>query len=282
VNVANNSDNFGEYDVSLITDRYKIGNGDTIEIQLDTGVIPEVDINVERKGIYQIWHNDVSLSLNIVSPSGKSVTPRTEDLPDHQFGGTTLGAYFYFAAFEIGKYKMTFTTGASVVNLRCEYFKSKTILSGNSISDGIEPGSSEILNPEYEKFVYELNIDLLNYYIYSCNFDFNDPGSSDRRIFYETASACTSIALSTGDNLVYTPLGGSKIYIVIDTPDYFTWASPGVAESGVPKFSLEFNEIKSDRMRDGDSEMIVVTQEDFAVGKFFRTRNHHLTKSMLC
>ena len=272
VNVANNSDKFGEYDVSLITDRYKIGNGDSIEIQLNTGVIPEVDILVERKGIYQIWHNDVGLALNIISPSGKSVTPRTEDLPDHQFGGTTLGAYFYFAAFEIGKYKMTFTTGASVVNLRCEYFKTKVIRSGSSISDGVMPGSSEILNPEYQKFVYELDIDLQNYYVYSCNFDFNDPGATDRRIFYETASACTSTALNTGDDLVFSPAGGSKVYIVIDVPNYFTWASPGAAESGVPKFSLEFNEIKSDRVSFGDSEMIVVTQEDFAVGRFIRTR----------
>jgi hypothetical protein len=272
VNVANNSAKFGEYDVDLITDRYKIGNGDSIEIQLDSGVIPEVDIIVERQGIYQIWHNDVGLTLTIISPSGKSVSARQAQLPDHQFGGTTLGRYFYFAAFEIGKYKMTFTTGASTVNLRCEYFKSKTIRSGASISDGIEPGSSEILNPEYQKYVYEMNIDLLNYYVYSLNFDFNDPGVNDRRIFYETASASSTTALNTGDNQLYSPLGGSKIYIVIDTPDYFTWASPGVAESGVPKFTLEFNEIKSDRVDFGETEMIVVSQQDYVVSRFIKTR----------
>ncbi|MBN2156690.1 MAG: hypothetical protein JW776_11675 [Candidatus Lokiarchaeota archaeon] len=274
VNVANNSDKFGDYKVSLVVDRYKLGEGDSIEIQMDSGLIPEVDITATRTGIHQIWYNDVALTPTIISPSGKYVNIIQTQLPNNRFiGGSTLGRYFYFAAFEIGKYTMTFTTGASFVTLRCEYFKSQTIRSGSTIHDGVLPGSSEILNPEYQKYVYEMNIDLLNYYVYSLDFEFNDPGGSNRRIFYESANSFTHTGLSTGYNNIYNPLGGSNIYIVIDTPNYFTWASPGVAESNIPKFSLEFSEIKSDRIDLDDSELVIVTLQEQAVGKFVRTRN---------
>jgi len=272
VNVANNSNKFGDYDVSLAVDRYKLGEGDSIEIQMDTGLTPEIDISLTRTGIYQIWYNEV-LTPTILSPSGKLVNVVQTQLPNNRFiGGSTLGRYLYFAAFEIGKYKMTFTTGASFITLRCEYFKSQTIRSGTTIHDGVLPGSSEILNPEYQKYVYEMNVDLLNYYVYSLDFEFNDPLAANRRIFYETVNSFSHTGISTGYNNIYRPLGGSKVFVVIDTPNYFTWASAGVAESNVPRFSLEFSEINSEKVDFGDSELVVVSLQEQAVGKYVKTR----------
>jgi hypothetical protein len=271
VNVANNSNKFGEYKVALLTDRHKIGNGDSIEVQITTGLVPEVDINIERHGIYQIWYSE-AITPTILSPSGKMVNVVQTQLPNSKLiGGSTLGRYLYFAAFEIGKYKMTFTTGASSVNLRCEYFKSKTIR-GNAVSDGVEPGSSEILNPEYHKFVYDMNINLEDYYVYSLDFDFNDPGAANRRIFYETASSSTSATLGVGTNLILSPGGGSKVFIVIDTPNYFTWASAGVAESNVPKFTMKFEEQSSKKADLGETEMLVVSPQDYVIGKYVNVR----------
>ena len=70
-----------------------------------------------------------------------------------------MGQYFYFGAFEQGYYQIYLYTSNSYIRARCEYHAPTSIAFGSGYSEGVEPGSSDYLNPEYTMDIYSFPID---------------------------------------------------------------------------------------------------------------------------
>jgi hypothetical protein len=259
VNAKNNSLDFGEYDLSLVTEKYGLSDGNSVEFFV-TEVLSEIDVKVEKVGIYQIWINDITLwTIDIISPSGKMVTPEGGELPDTSIIGDSMGKYFYFAAFEQGYYQIYLDTPNSYIRARCEYHAPKSIAFGSGYSEGVEPGSSEYLNPEYTMDIYSFPIDYKNYYKYFLEIEYGNPIV---KIFYENREEYQSFNMVEGTSKIFNPKGSGRAYIVFDNPGYFSWVSDGVTRPNPMKYTFKFDVIIPRIHEPGSSELVSVKITD--------------------
>lgn len=258
VNIANNSADFGNYSVSLVTDKHDLTAGNSIDFFFNNSLC-EVDLSVDKAGIYQIWYNNIVLNPIIESPTQTSVNSISGQLPHvSSTSSISLGKYFYFMATEKGVYQIYLSSSSPYVNLRCEYHAPTSISFGQAISGGVDINSPDFANPQYSMDVYSFSANVMNYYSYFLQYDFGSPNAI---FFISTPYTTDYSSMSTTINGVYDPEGTGTVYIVIDNPSYFSWNNYGVKIPSPIKYTLKLNEIvpKSFQANNG-SELITVGQ----------------------
>ena len=127
-NVSDLPDQYGNYSVSLLTEQYSLSADSSCEIFV-SDLTSEVLFNAKSKGIYQVWYNDITISLDIISPSGKYINPEYGILPpvNALVGSPSLGKYFYFAAYETGTYRIFLETTDPIIKLKADHHKPQSI-----------------------------------------------------------------------------------------------------------------------------------------------------------
>ena len=260
-NVRNNSDDYGEYSVTLNSIPYDLkANGKDVQFY-PTDSISVIKMSASKAGVYQIFVSDLNYNPNnviILSPSGKSISAIGAQLPPSQQGGTSLGKYFYFATFEAGDHLIYIPTADEVIKLKCEYVSAKSISLGTFYSEGPDPSSNDFLNPIHTFDVYSVSIrDVERYYKYLFDVEYGTPVVTT---FIETPFRIVNSGLAQGYNEIMEGFAEGKMYIVIDNPNYFSWPFSGITESNPVKYILKIEEIKPISVPESGTELISLTK----------------------
>ena len=102
--------------------------------------------------------------------------------------------------------------------------------------------------------VYELNVkDLETVNKYLLNFEY---GSPKLYYFVEDSLSSYSNGLGEGINQILPAVTEGKIYIVIDNPQYFYWADPGVDVADPLKYTMKFDKVEPIEHVIGENETI--------------------------
>ncbi|QEE17051.2 hypothetical protein DSAG12_02883 [Promethearchaeum syntrophicum] len=242
-NVSDLPDQHGNYTASFVTEQYELSVDTSCEISV-SDLTSEILFDVSSKGIYQIWMNNINLigSPVILSPTDKFVIPVENELPPVIDGGDSLGKYFFFAAYETGIYRIYLQTGDPIITLRAEHHKGQSIKLGEAIRGGKDPSDPTFFDTVYSMDVYQLDVkNLETVYKYLLDFEY---GSPSLYYFVEDSLTSYSSSLNPGINRVLPSVTDSKVYIVIDNPNYFSWADPGIDEADPLKYTMKFDEVE--------------------------------------
>ncbi len=275
-NVSDQIDQFGNYSVSLLTEQYELSVDSSCEI-LVSNLTSEVLLDAKSAGIYQIWLNNITLTDDIVilSPSDQRVYPINNELPPVIDGGLdSLGKYFYFAVYEKGTYKIYIETSDPLIKLRAELHKPQPIKFDEAIYSGKDPSDPTFFDTIYTMDVYQLDIgdlEIVNRYL--LDFEF---GSPDMYYFIEDSLYIYPLILSDGINQVLPSITTGKIYIVIDNPNYFYWADPGIDVADSLKYTLKFEQIEPLEHVIGDNETINLAKSVGITARTFEIVNTSL------
>jgi len=255
VRARNVSDQYGNYTVFLKTEQYELSVDEGCEIFV-SDLTSEVLFDAKSKGIYQIWYNNIDIDIDIISPSDKIIIPVKYQLPTvvDGFGQPSLGKYFYFAVYETGTYRIYLETGDAIIKLTAEHHKPQNIKFDEAIYGGKEPSDPTFFDTVYLMDVFELDIkDLETVNKYLLDFEY---GSPILRYFVEDSISSYPSIFDPGFNQILPSLTEGKIYIVIDNPDYFSWAEPGIAEADPLKYTMRFEQIEPTEHVIGENETI--------------------------
>ncbi len=274
-NVSDLPDQYGNYSFSLMTEQYSLSKDKSCEIAV-SDLTSEILFDAKSKGIYQIWLNNINIvSLNILSPTDQIVTPVINELPPVvHLGPDSLGKYFYFAVYETGTYKIYIETGDPIIKLRADYHKPESIKFGEAVYGGKDPSDPTFFDTVYTMDVYQINIkDLETINRYLLDFEYGTP---DLYYFVEDDYNVYYLNLLEGINQVLPSVTTGKIYIVIDNPDYFSWADPGIDEANPLKYTLKIDQIEPLEHIIGDNETINLAKSVGVTARTFEIVNTSL------
>ena len=276
-NVSDQPDQYGNYEVSLLTEQYELSVDSSCEISV-SDLTSEILFNAKSKGIYQIWYNSIILIGNpvIFSPSDKIVIPKMAELPEviPAPGANSLGKYFYFAAYETGTYRIYIKTADQIMTLRADYHKAQSIKFGEAIRGGKDPSDPTFFDTVYSMDVYELNIkDLETVHKYLLEFEY---GSPKKNYFVEDSLRSYYLSLSEGINRVLPSITTGIIYIVIDNPNYFYWNWADMVQADPLKYTMKFEQIEPLEHVIGGNETINLAKSVGVTARTFEIVNTSL------
>ncbi|MBD3350351.1 MAG: hypothetical protein GF364_02590 [Candidatus Lokiarchaeota archaeon] len=278
--VENNSEVFGDYDVTVNSKPYDLRLGGDDSIIYPTDLVSLIQIKARKSGIYQLWLSDLTYTpgnVIILGPNGENIEFYNDQLPDNQrLSGVTLGKYICFAAFATGTYRIYLPTSDAKIKIRCEYLNPQTINMNSEIDVGPDPFSTSFMNPEYSCNVYSVKVrDLNKFYSYFYDIEYGAPID---KIFYNLGEQTQIVNFNEGFNQILPMITRGKVFIVIDNPDYFIWADDGIQESKPVKYSMLFKEISAEKHKPNTKETIAVSKSEGAVAKKIKIED----TSILC
>ncbi|MHA1869981.1 MAG: hypothetical protein ACTSXF_03450, partial [Promethearchaeota archaeon] len=220
IRVKNNSLDYGTYNIDLKEDRYYLKPGGDLQILMgDKETV--VYLECSKAGVYRVLTNPVTINYKIYSSTGEEVQYKADALPDTTPSGTSMGHYIIFPAFETGDYAIHIYSSADLISLHAEYIKPTPLKLGQTISHAPKLDSDAFFNPTYEIYVYSVELNMPDIYLYSFNLEYGSP----LIYFAEKVSSyyCGINNLGSGTNQFLSYSSNGPKYIIIDNPQYFSW-----------------------------------------------------------